>query len=105
MTLAICVIIVLANLQMGPPVNLALITNSTKVSELGEQSRHYITEHIPQLKSPQGKMDGRTKNDDAGTLAKTSSAVGPPGPGNTVFIRKMVFKDGKIVESIMDLPE
>lgn len=31
MSLAICVIVVLVNLQMGPPVNLALITNSTKV--------------------------------------------------------------------------
>ena len=107
MSLALCVLVVLVNLQMGPPVNLTLITNSTKMLSASVSSESYMPVVVEQHQQKKSNMNGAPHRSPALSIEVVDSPAADVGAkGNEAFYnRKMIIKDRKIAESITDLPE
>jgi hypothetical protein len=69
MWVAICVTVVLANLRMGPPVNLTLISNSTTESAESHRAVPGFVDHVPRRQRMRIKEAEKT-NYRAGSRAK-----------------------------------
>ena len=69
---SLCVAIVIANLQMGPPVNLTLIANSTSISKSSGRTVLGIVEL-----APRGKLleNGENLNNRSGTRTTAAELV------------------------------